>query len=251
TVVTLTATPNEPVASSPSSTFGDSTVTPAVPGWGGACTPTEKNPDECTLTMDSAQSATASFDLPGQSQTTPISTTGITDNYNNGTNDFTFAPASGTAGTLSVTEIPIGDDCNAIVQANFGSSARCFDVFNGGGPGTDTMLEFEVTCPGSATGGTCGSIASPTFFGTLGQDFFFQLSDNQGLAVAGAEPNQTLTSSSGGPPYVGFFQFSGPDPLHPCTLAGPVSNSANIPKAANQISFFNFIDGTPGAKPAK
>ncbi len=161
---------------------------------------------------------------------------------------------SGSSTTVLVTEIPFAsqNDCNAILAASPFNSAQCFVIVNGAGTNANAAVGFEVTCPASATGGTCGSDALPSFLATLGTDFYFNVfpnesNDNPGLATIGTSPNETL-QYNGGSPLVGFLKFDGPDPLHPCTL-----NPDNYPPVilSNQISSFNFIDGGTGSQPVK
>ncbi len=167
------------------------------------------------------------FTTQGQSQSGTLTTTAPTTyNYNGGFvdaptggSDFTGLLTSGTSTTAVVTQIPLASQsaCNALVQANpLFSGAQCFVYENGGGPGVDAPVMYEVTCPGSAAGGTCGSNSLPDFFATLGTDFDFSFLENSPLS-AGSFGLPNLTSTSG-LPAVGFLKGAGPDPLHPCTL---------------------------------
>jgi hypothetical protein len=250
--VILTATPNVPVPTTPASTFGDSTATPPIPGWGGACTASAENPNQCNLTMNSSQSASAAFVLPGQTVTQTVNAgTQATFTYNggypNGT-DYTVLLTSPSQVTASVTEITFATQhaCNSIFifpNSPF-AGAQCF-VSQNGGTGT-AAVGYELTCPGyPGTNGTCGSDANATatFFATLGSDFSFNISDNSNPGL-GEAPNKTLTYL-GGNPLVGFLKYVGPDPLHPCTL-NPGSTPVSM---SNQISSFTYVD--PGALPVK
>jgi Bacterial Ig-like domain (group 3)/Abnormal spindle-like microcephaly-assoc'd, ASPM-SPD-2-Hydin len=244
TNVMLTATP----ADDGVSTFG---------GWGGACASSVTN--TCNVTMSMAQNVIAIFNAPGQTQVGTVTTGAPTlFIYNGGFilnsatsgYDMTQQLTSGSPTEVSVTAIPFTSQsaCNNIFKDTSFSAAFCFTYLNGDTvtPEVDAPVGFEVTCPGSPTGGTCGSSGSPSFLATLGSDFYFNApsDENLGLGLAGSSPNQTLTYL-GGNPYVGVVKFSGPDPLHPCSL--PTGTSA--PSPSNQAISFNFIDGTPGAKP--
>jgi hypothetical protein len=234
TVVTLTATVGS------GSTFA---------GWGGACSSSGTN-TTCSVTMNSAQNVTASFDIPGQTVTQTVNTdTQATFNYNggyaNGGSDYIAQLTSGTSVTSSVTEISFATQaaCNSVFTNTPFAGAQCF-VSQTGGTGKATV-GYELTCPGySGTNGTCGSDANANFFATLGSDFSFSIGDNPGLGLVGTPPNETLTYN-GGNPLVGFLKYVGPDPLHPCTL-NPGSTPVSV---SNQISSFTFVD--PGAKPVK
>jgi hypothetical protein len=234
TVVTLTATVGS------GSTFA---------GWGGACSSSGTN-TTCSVTMNSAQNVTASFDIPGQTVTQTVNTdTQATFNYNggyaNGGSDYIAQLTSGTSVTSSVTEISFATQaaCNSVFTNTPFAGAQCF-VSQTGGTGKATV-GYELTCPGySGTNGTCGSDANANFFATLGSDFSFNIGDNPGLGLVGTPPNETLTYN-GGNPLVGFLKYVGPDPLHPCTL-NPGSTPVSV---SNQISSFTFVD--PGAKPVK
>src|SRR5208282_1037959 len=255
TVVELTANPAAP------STFGApaSGAVAAIPGWGGACTNSAKAPDVCTLTMDSSQAVTAAFVLPGQTVTGTV-TTGTTTTYGfAGGNpptcltptaacgyDATGELTSGTSTEMSITSTPFSSQaaCDAILQQSF-PGAHCFFYYNGLGAGAgDASIGFEVTCPGSATGGTCGSSSSQDFNALIGSDFYFLISENTGLGITGDAPTLTY---NGGNAYPGVVKFAGPNPLHPCYL--PADTPA--PSPSNQISLFKFIDDIPGAQPVK
>jgi hypothetical protein len=266
TVVELTAT------ASSSSTFGatasQSASGVAIPGWGGACTSSEKNPDQCDLTMDSAQNVTATFVAPGQSGTQPVTTTQAADygfnggvnNLNSGGNDLNVQLTSGSSTTVSVTQIPMSQAaCDSILALAF-PSAYCFVYQLGATPSeADSAQMYELTCPGSATGGTCGSITAATFFATLGADFIFSTStqgttENPGLTTSGSSSNvppNSVLMFDGGNPYVGVAKFAGTDTQHPCSLpANPTSESFTEP-LTNQIASFTFVNDTPTASPTK
>jgi len=220
TVVILTESTN------PGSTFGD---------WGGACAGSEGT--TCTVTMSDVENATASFVIPGQTQSANINPGNpegppgptTTFNFNGGfkegspTSGYDFtAQQTDTTQTLlmSVTAIPQMNQqaCNALVQANPSfSTAECFVMQNGGGQGVDVPVLFEVTCPPN---GSCGSEVNP-FDAILGSDFNFFCSENAPL-LCGPPPSPfnfgppNLTSLDG-LPAVGFLKGSGPDENHPCT----------------------------------
>ncbi len=219
TVVTLTETTTEP------STFG---------GWGGACASFGTGPT-CTLTMNSAQNASASFNAPGPTQDGTVMTgTETFFNYQggfaNGGYDYNAELTSGSPVLAQVTTIPVADQvtCNAIVNPNF-PGAQCFVYQNGNGSGTSAPVMFELTCPGSP-GGTCGTNVNPNFFATLGTDFTFSKSLN---------PSFNSTE-----PLVGLLKGVGPDPLHPCT-----QNPGNNPPLfqSNQISSFSSTGDPTGS----
>jgi uncharacterized repeat protein (TIGR01451 family) len=212
TVVTLTETPTNET-----STFG---------GWGGACASFGTGPT-CTLTMNSAQNASASFNAPGPTQDGTVTTGTVTPfNYQggfaNGGYDYNAELTSGSAVLAQVNAIPVADQatCNAIVNSSF-PGAKCFVYQNGNGPNTPSPVMFELTCPGSP-GGTCGTDANPNFLATLGTDFTF--SKDLNLLFNSIEP------------LVGWLKGVGVDPLHPCT-----QNPGNIRPLfrSNQISSFS------------
>jgi uncharacterized repeat protein (TIGR01451 family) len=268
TVVMLTATP----ADDGVSTFG---------GWGGACATTgttSPTGGTCSVTMSMAQNVAAIFNQPGPIQAGTVnSTTPLVLSFNGGVSS-TSCPAepSGTpepstcgydatalltnsnespealqvnAVTSLASGAPLNQgECNQILQSTF-PGAQCFVVLNGNAPGVDGPVLFAYTCPDSATDGTCGSLAQANFFATLGSDFYFSTGDNPGLTVAGTAPNQTLVSSSGGPPLVAMIKFVGAGALDPCSLtSSPYVLTSN---PTNQTSSFTFVDGSPAAKPVK
>ena len=149
--------------------------------------------------------------------------------------------------SLTPTDFLTQAQCNQILSPTF-PGAQCFVLLNGDGPGQDGPVLFAYTCPGSQTGGTCGSSAQANFFASIGSDFYFSIADNPGLALAGTAPNQTLVSSTGGPPLVALIKFVGASPLLPCNVP---SNYALTSGPSNQISNFVFSDGNPIAKPIK
>jgi len=91
---------------------------------------------------------------------------------------------------------------------------------------------FEYTCPGSDTGGTCGSSSNADFIATLGTDFYFDSTNDPGFYA-----NSTL-------PLVGWLKGSGPDQLHPCT---PNSDGVTPLFQSNQISSFTDPTSSPTA----
>jgi MBG domain (YGX type)/Bacterial Ig-like domain (group 3)/Bacterial lectin len=190
------------------------------------------------------------FTTQAQSQSGTLTTTAPTvfnfdGGQSNGGNDYNAQLTSGSSTTAVVTEIPmLQSACNALVQANpLFNSAECFVYQNGGGPGLDTSVMYELTCPGSPTGGTCGSMEIPDFQATLGSDFDFSFGENSPLtANTFGLPN--LTSQSG-LPAVGYLKGSGPDPLHPCT---PYANNTPPLFQSNQILSFALGDTSGGAK---
>ena len=219
TVVTLTETTTEP------STFG---------GWGGACASFGTGPT-CTLTMNSAQNASASFNAPGPTQDGTVMTgTPTVFNFQGGFAaggyDYNAELTSGSPVLAQVTVIPVVDQstCNTIVNPSF-PGAQCFVYQNGNGPNTPSPVMFELTCPGSP-GGTCGTDVNPNFFATLGTDFNFSKALNP------------LFNSA--EPLVGWLKGVGSDPLHPCT-----QNAGNNPPLfhSNQISSFSSTGDPTGS----
>ncbi len=225
-----------------------------IPGWGGACSPTKTNPLECNLTMNSAESVTAAFVVPGQAAAETLEpNTPTTYPFNggyNGTGGFDFMGQLASGSTTGVVNaVPIDPaTCNTIIGKEF-PGAYCF-VYQlsstpPAGPPPDSAQMFELTCP-QLPGGTCGSAQDATFFATLSSDFTFaDEPENPGLTTPGPEGSQTL-EYDGGNPYVGVVKFEGPDPYHPCYL--PSGETA--PSPSNQVIQFIFTDGNPGAKPA-
>jgi uncharacterized repeat protein (TIGR01451 family) len=215
TMVVLTASPNE------TSTFG---------GWGGACA-TFGTTTTCSLTMNSAQNVSASFNAPGSTQAGTVMT-GTETIFNfqggvgNGGYDYKVELTSGPPVMAQVTAIPVVDQptCNGIVNPSF-PGAQCFVYDKGSGLNMPSPVWFELTCPGSP-GGTCGSNDNPNFFATLGTDFNF---------TSGLNPFNPTE------PLVGWLKGVGPDPLHPCT-----QNPGNNPPLfqSNQIGLFS-LTGDP------
>jgi uncharacterized repeat protein (TIGR01451 family) len=216
TVVTLTATANSP------STFG---------GWGGACASFGTS-ITCNVTMNAAQNVTAIFNVTGPIQVGTVQQgTQLDLNYEggfaNGGYDANAELLSGSPETLQVNAIvqPVGDppfSCNQLVQTSF-PGAQCFVYNDSTGTVTYGTVMFEYTCPGSQTGGTCGSASQANFFATLGTDFYFDQANDPGFYA-----NANL-------PLVGWLKGSGPDPLHPCT---PYPNNSQPLFQSNQISSF-------------
>jgi len=221
--------------------------------------------------MSMAQNVVAIFNVPGPTQAGTVnSTTPLVLSFNGGITVATCATDPTTCGydatalltglgespeTLQVTAVTsltptdflTQAQCNQILSPTF-PGAQCFVLLNGDGPGQDGPVLFAYTCPGSQTGGTCGSSAQANFFASIGSDFYFSIADNPGLALAGTAPNQTLVSSTGGPPLVALIKFVGASPLLPCNVP---SNYALTSGPSNQISNFVFSDGNPIAKPIK
>ncbi len=253
TQVTLTAAPDVPSPTTPSTTFGApaSGQVLAIPGWGGVCSPTKTNPLECNLTMNSAESVTAAFVVQGQAAAETLTTSLTTFPFNGGYNgsggfDFTGQLTQGSSSTTGVVNaVPINPEiCNFIIDAAF-QNAYCFVYQLGSTPNssTDMAQMFELTCP-QLPGGTCGSVEAATFFAALSSDFTFDVtSENPGLTTPIVGGNEILEYDTGNP-YVGVVKFEGPDPYHPCYL--PTGQTA--PSPTNQVISFNFVD--PGAKPA-
>jgi len=203
------------------------------------------------------------YSTTAQSQSGTVTTTaptvynydgGYTNNQNGG-NDYTAQLNSGTSTTTVVTEIPVvgplgtpassQEACNALVQANSNfSTAECFVYQNGGGPGIDASVMYEVTCPGSPTGGTCGSSLEPTFNAALGTDFYFTYPENSPLSLYYFSGLPNLTSSTN-LPEVGFLKGEGPDPLHPCT---PYPGNTPPLFQSNQIFSFTLGDTSGSTK---
>ena len=262
--VTLTATPNSPTPTSPASTFG---------GWGGACASAGTSLT-CTLTMNSSQTATADFNIPGPTQAAPVTPTqpatlifsgGYIPNEVNNNSGQTFTVTEGSSSepeNIVITEISstspascqsiLANASNADVSNSQGyfKNASCLEIQNAVAPGTDGYLFFDVTCPGSLNG-TCGSNTDPNFFAKLASYIYFNAApisssgENPGLYAA----NNVLTyggapyGSGGSAPLIGFLAFDGtPDP---CTVSDP----SNPPQLRNQILQLSFQDGNPTAKP--
>lgn len=251
--VTLTAQANVPTPSNPASTFT---------GWGGDCAAFGTN-TQCTLTMNGAKNVTASFDLPGQTQTGTVtaSPTPTTFNYNGGFQegqpnsgyDYSAQEDSGQTVQMAVTAIPISQAaCNQLVQANPAfQSARCFVYQNSGGQGVDESVMFEVTCPPN---GSCGSTGNP-FNASLASDFSFDCGENSSLACPTKPPAAPDPGSFGFPhltpsdglPSVGLLKGTGPDENHPCT---PYTGNNPQPLfQSNQIISLSI--GDTSSKPIK
>jgi uncharacterized repeat protein (TIGR01451 family) len=142
--------------------------------------------------------------------------------------DYTGELTSGSSIAAEVTAItqPTQFACDQIVQANpnFGT-AECFSYQNGGGAGVNLPVMFEVTCPETA-GQACSQ-------DVLGTDFSLLLANNPNLALS--SPSGPLTSSTGGPPLIGFLEGAGLDPVHPCA---PNPNGVTPLFQSNQIASF-------------
>lgn len=142
-----------------------------------------------------------------------------------------------TSATAQIKPILIDEEaCEKLVDLNpkFGK-AQCFVYQNAGkdsgGNSVDSAVLFELTCPGSAAGGTCGDIGPANFFADLGSNFTFTKAENPGF--------QVLNSTIG--PYPGWLKGSGPDPLNPCT---PNPDGVTPLFASNQITSFS-VSGDP------
>jgi uncharacterized repeat protein (TIGR01451 family) len=142
-----------------------------------------------------------------------------------GYNASVLLAANSAAETVQVSPTLISQaDCNAIVNRTF-PGAKCFVYDNAGQP---TSVLFTYTCPGSETGGTCGSDALANFNATLGSDFSFQLATNVGFPLLTSPPLSYL-------PEVGFLKGSGPDPLQACAFSDP----NQLVFSSNQITSFS------------
>jgi uncharacterized repeat protein (TIGR01451 family) len=130
--------------------------------------------------------------------------------------------------------------CTALLQPTF-PGAECFGYNNSTGTNPYGAVMFEYTCPGSATGGTCGSVSSGSsgidFFATLGTDLYFDQADNPTL-FSTSMPFTVIPL-----PLVGWLKGAGPDPLNPCT-----PNPGNSPPLFQSNQIMSFID--PAKSPA-
>ena len=198
---------------------------------------------------------------PTVTQTAPVSgTTPTTFDVNGGFNPTTPAGYNFSAQQTTtnqnlqmvVTTIPLTQQaCNTLVhkKTDF-QTAQCFVYQNGGGPGQDTAVLFEVTCPANVNS-ACGS-AGNNFFADLGTQFSFDCAENPKLACPASS---TLTSggSFGLPhltpsdslPSIGFLKGEGPDSSHPCT---PFADGVTPLFTSNQIESFKLGDTSGGAK---
>jgi uncharacterized repeat protein (TIGR01451 family) len=236
TVVMLAASASE------GSTFG---------GWGGACA--SSTTATCTVTMSMAQSVTAIFNQPGSPTQAGAASPGVQLNLNyaggfsnNGYDANVLLAAGSPAQTVQVNEIVqlVGDppSCNQLVQLNPAfKTAQCFVYSN-----PTTLMQygtvmFEYTCPGSSTGGTCGSASLPDFAALLGTDFYFDATNDPGLYSGSPAVVIPL-------PLVGWLKGAGPDPLHPCT---PNPDGVTPLFQSNQISSFTDPAKSPTGGNAK
>ncbi|MGA8540028.1 MAG: choice-of-anchor D domain-containing protein [Terriglobales bacterium] len=255
TQVVLTASPNVPSPSTPASVFGS---------WGGACSGENSDGTTCTLIMISAQNASASFDIPGQSVQMTIPTasgspptvysynggyvpdTGGYDYTAQGTNPNSNAPTFPAETTAIPTDLTT---CNNTIAASF-PGADCF-VYQLGptpDPTKDSPVMFELTCP-TSPGEQCGSIALQDFLANLGSDFSFDVGENPPLNLVNSNPNMSPygpLQAAGGNPYIGFLKGEGPDSAHPCTPFPP-DDIRNNTMFTNQIISFTLAD--PGSRP--
>lgn len=234
TVVTLTAT----AADDGVSTFG---------GWGGACAGSGTS-TTCIVTMSSGKSVTAIFNQTGSSTQAGEASPGTTLdlNYaggvsNNGYDASVLLAAGQPAQTVQVNAIvqQVSDppSCNQLVQLNPAfNTAQCFVYSNPMTLVPYGTAMFEYTCPGSSTGGTCGSASQATFIATLGTDFWFDSTNDPGFYSAGSLPS------------VGWLKGAGLDPLHPCT---PNPDGVTPLFQSNQISSFTDPAKSPSSGTAK
>ncbi len=170
---------------------------------------------------------------PGAQSGTATTGTTLDLNFDGGTSnggyDANVLLLSGSPETVQVNPITTltQAECNALVNPTF-PGAQCFSYKNGQGPGIDGPVLFEYTCPGSLTGGTCGSASAANFFATLGTDFIF----NDATENPGFYSNLPL-------PEVGWLKGAGGNPLNPCT---PNLNNSPALFSSNQIVSFTFAD---------
>src|ERR1019366_10587368 len=94
--------------------------------WGGACASIGRSMTTCSLTMNSAQNVSASFNAPGPTQARTVMTgTETVFNFQggvgNGGYDYNVELTSGPPVMAQVTAIPVVDQltCNAIVNPAF------------------------------------------------------------------------------------------------------------------------------------
>jgi uncharacterized repeat protein (TIGR01451 family) len=246
TVITLTATPAE------GSTFG---------GWGvGACAGSGTS-TTCSVTMSSAQSVQAIFNLPGSSVQAGPATPGTTLDLNydgGGLNGATGYDANvllytGSTQTVQVNAIPQSQtDCNQLVQLTSAfQNAQCFVYSNPTTLASYGAVMFEYTCPGSSTGGTCGSSSMADFVALLGTDFSFDATNDPGLF----SPISTTPPGPGNYvvplPLVGWLKGAGPNALHPCTPGTDANNNPLPLFLSNQISSFTDPAKSPASGTAK
>jgi Bacterial lectin len=148
-------------------------------------------------------------------------------------------PGDVTSATININRILIDQkSCNKLVQKSFPFTTQCFVYQNAGvvnNKSVDSSVLFELTCPGSSTGGTCGDeLSDITFNADLGTNFTFLKPENIGFAL--------LAATIG--PYPGWLKGVGPDPLHPCTA---FTNNSPALFQSNQITSFSVI-GDPSGK---
>jgi len=193
------------------------------------------------------------------------------DDCTNNGYDFTIQETSNSSNQpvqVVVTAIPIISGsgtaaenqaaCNTIVQANSlfdtnGAPAQCFVIQNGGGPGVDAPVFFQVECPESP-GGSCGAGPTADFYATLGIDYSFSCAENPTLGAQTSgqciEPGSTSTSF-GFPnntsltflPEIGFLDGSGPDSTQACA---PYPNNSPALFESNQVLSFVLGPGDNG-----
>jgi uncharacterized repeat protein (TIGR01451 family) len=142
-------------------------------------------------------------------------------------------------------------NCTELVRTSF-PGAQCVGYNNSTGTASPSYgpVMFEYTCPGSATGGTCGSVSvGPSgidFFATLGTDLYFDEADNPMLFSYNSLPTPGYYVTP--LPLIGWLKGAGPDPLNPCT-----PNPGNSPALfqSNQISSFTDPAKSPASGTAK
>jgi len=197
------------------------------------------------------------FAPPSQSQAGPVAPGAPPTSFNNNGGFVEGNPNSGSTSTaqetdtqltvqMVMTEIPTPGSpsqsqsaCTALVQPSF-PGAQCFVYQNGAGQGSDAALLYAVTCPPA---GSCGSIGNP-FDANLGSYFNFTCAENSPL-TCGPVGSPSLSTSSGGNPYVGYLKGTGPDPNNPCT---PYPDNNPPLFQSNQIISLNI--GDTSTKPA-
>ncbi len=197
------------------------------------------------------------FAPPSQSQAGPVAPGAPPTSFNNNGGFVEGNPNSGSTSTaqetdtqltvqMVMTEIPTPGSpsqsqsaCTALVQPSF-PGAQCFVYQNAGGQGVDAALMYAVTCPPA---GSCGSIGNP-FDANLGSYFNFTCAENSPL-TCGPVGSPSLSTSSGGNPYVGYLKGTGPDPNNPCT---PYPDNNPPLFQSNQIISLNI--GDTSTKPA-
>ena len=144
-----------------------------------------------------------------------------------------------TSATVNIKRILMDQNsCNNLVRKSFAFPTTCFVFQNAGivnNKSVDAAVLFELTCPGSNTGGTCGDLSDNiTFNAELGTDFTFTKAENPGF--------QLLNATVG--PYPGWLKGVGLDPLNPCT---PNPDGITPLFQSNQIDSFS-VQGDPAVR---